>query len=76
EVASHHLNESAKQKIKTILGNQTLAEVSTWMDDIKSDSKYDSLKPWHYVTIPDGMHYSETNMNPDGDVIAGINFVV
>ncbi|RFC53314.1 S1/P1 nuclease [Brumimicrobium aurantiacum] len=76
EVAIHHLNESAKHKIKSILGNQTLAEVSTWMDDIKSDSKYDSLKPWHYVTIPDGMRYSETNKNPQGDVIAGINFVV
>jgi len=76
EVASKHLNESTKNKIQSILGNQTLAEVSNWMDDIKSDKKYDSLRPWHYVTIPDGMKYSETNLNPKGDVIAGINFVV
>lgn len=76
EVASKHLNESTKIKIQSILGNQTLAEVSNWMDDIKSDKKYDSLKPWHYVTIPDGMKYHETNINPKGDVISGINFVV
>lgn len=76
EVASKHLNEATKHKIQSILGNQTLAEVSNWMDDIKSDSKYDSLKPWHYVTIPDGMKYNETNVNPKGDVISGINFVV
>lgn len=76
EVASKHLNEATKNKLQSILGNQTLAEVSNWMDDIKSDEKYDSLKPWHYVTIPDGMKYSETNLNPKGDVISGINFVV
>ncbi|HLW30038.1 MAG TPA: S1/P1 nuclease [Brumimicrobium sp.] len=76
EVASKHLNESTKLKIKKVLGNQTLAEVSNWMDDIKSDTKYDSLKPWHYVTIPDGLKYSETNINPKGDAIVGINFVV
>lgn len=76
EVASMHLNESARLKIKEVLGNKTLAEVSNWMDDIKSDKKYDSLKPWHYVTIPDGLKYSETNINPKGDAIAGINFVI
>lgn len=76
EVASKHLNETAKHKVQGILGNRTLAEVSNWMDEIKSDKKYDSLKPWHYVTIPNGMKYSETNVNPKGDVISGINFVV
>jgi hypothetical protein len=76
EVASKHLNESTKMKIQNILGNQTLAEVSNWMDDIKSDKKYDSLKPWHYVTIPDGLKYNETNINPKGDAIAGIHFVI
>src|SRR5690554_6999173 len=64
EVASKHLNETARHKVQGILGNRTLAEVSNWMDEIKSDKKYDSLKPWHYVTIPNGMKYSETNVNP------------
>src|SRR5690554_4697468 len=67
EVANEHLSEEAKEKLKSILGNKTLAEVSNWMDDIKSDSKYDSLKPWHYVTIPDGLRYQQTNKNPKGD---------
>lgn len=76
EVASQHLNEKAKLRVQNILGNQTLAEVSNWMDDIKSDSKYDSLSAWHYVTIPDNLKYSETNVSPKGDVITGINFVI
>ena len=76
EVASKHLNETTKLKIKSILGNKSLAEVSNWMDDIKSDKSYDSLKTWHYVTIPDGLKYNETNVNPKGDVIKGINFAI
>src|SRR5690554_7624431 len=39
EVASKHLNETARHKVQGILGNRTLAEVSNWMDEIKSDKK-------------------------------------
>lgn len=76
EVASEHLSETAAKKIKELLGHKTLAEVSNWMDDIKSDHAYDSLKPWHYTTIPDGKTYDETTPNPEGDVIQGITFLV
>src|SRR5690554_4572030 len=76
EIASKHLNETAKNKLQAILGHQTLAEISTWMDDIKSDKKYDSLRPWHYVTIPNEMKYDQTNINPKGDAIYGVNYVV
>ena len=41
EVAEKHLNESAKEKVAVILGTMTLAEVSNWMDDIKSNDNYD-----------------------------------
>jgi hypothetical protein len=76
EVASEHLSRKAAKNLKSLLGHKTLAEVSNWMDDIKSDHAYDSLKPWHYTTIPDGQTYDETTPNPDGDVIQGISFLV
>lgn len=76
EVASTHLTDKTAEALKEILGHETLAEVSNWMDDIKSDHAYDSLKPWHYTTIPDGKTYDETTPNPEGDVIQGITFLV
>ena len=76
EVASKHISDKTAEALKELLGHETLAEVSNWMDDIKSDHAYDSLKPWHYTTIPDGMTYGETTPNPDGDVIQGITFLV
>ena len=76
EVAQHHLSPSAEEKVSKVLKGASLAEVSNWMDEVKSDRAYDSLRPWHYVTIPDGMTYETSDINPKGDVIFGIEFVV
>lgn len=76
EVAEQHLNEAAKESVKEILGTMTLAEVSNWMDDIKSDSRYDSLRPWHYTTIPDGQTYADITPSEKGDVVQGIKQMI
>lgn len=72
EIATFHLTKKAQKNISKILINESLAEVSNWMDDIRSDKTRDSLKPWHYVTIPDGETYDSSEKNPKGDVIAAI----
>ena len=71
-IAENHLSKKALKNIKRILGNETLAEVSTYMDFIKSDSKYDHMSPWHYCTIPDGKTYEEAGTPEEGDVIVTI----
>lgn len=45
------------------------------MDDIRSDPKYDYTSDWHWVTIPDGMTYAETEKNPNGDIIKAIQTI-
>ena len=76
EVAQRHLTEMTNLKITKILEGASLAEVSNWMDEIKSNHAYDSLRPWHYVSIPDNGTYETSSKNPDGDVIAGIEFIM
>lgn len=76
EVAEQHLNDAAKEKVAEILGTMTLAEVSNWMDDIKSNDNYDSLRPWHYTTIPDGKTYADVTPSEEGDVVQGIKKMV
>ncbi len=39
EIASHHLTPYAEKGIKQLLGDETMAEASTWADEIKSDRK-------------------------------------
>ncbi|MFM8832136.1 MAG: S1/P1 nuclease [Cytophagales bacterium] len=68
-IAERYLNSKTKKKIKKLLGQQSLAMVSTWMDEIRSDSTYNYTTDWHWVTIENGKTYEESFKNPNGDVI-------
>ncbi|MBW7866906.1 MAG: S1/P1 nuclease [Brumimicrobium sp.] len=78
EVAQQHLNDKAQARINQILGGHPMAEIANWMDDIKSDPNpdWDTLSAYHYVTIPTGLTYEESNKNPRGDVIKGISIAI
>jgi hypothetical protein len=72
EIAESYLSTKAKKNIEKIIENQSLAMVSTFMDEIKSDTNYRHLDPWHYCTIPTGMTYEEAGTPDEGDVVAAI----
>lgn len=76
EVAADYLDRRARRAVDRILGPESLAIASTWMDEIKSDSAYDHTHDWHWVTIPDGMRYEETEKNPNGDLIRTLERLV
>jgi len=75
-VAQEHLNKKAQKKVMQVLQNNSLAEVANWMDDIKSDAAYNHTHDWHWVTIPDGMKYEQTEKNPKGDLLMKIEEIV
>lgn len=75
-IAERHLNKKAAKKVKMILGGQRLSMVSTWMDEIRSDSTYDYTADWHWVTIETGKTYEESPKNPKGDVIATLERLI
>lgn len=52
QIAMDHLNPEVREKVLQALGGEDLAMVSNWMDFVKSESSYDSLKPLHYCTVP------------------------
>ncbi len=75
-IAEHYLNAKAKRKIKQLLGQESLALVSTWMDEIRSDSTRMDMADWHYVTIETGMTYDQTKKNPKGDAIMTLERII
>ncbi len=68
-IAERFLTAKAKKRISAILERESLAMVSTWMDEIRSDSTYNYTTDWHWTTIPDGKHYEDVEANPDGKVV-------
>jgi hypothetical protein len=71
-IAEMYLSKKAKKQLERILKGQSLAMVSTWMDDVRSDSTYDHMTDWHWVTIPEGQTYEQSTKNPNGDIIETI----
>ncbi len=72
EVAEQYLTRKAKKAIAKLLNGQTLAEVSTFGDEIKADRKFREFSPWHYVNYPLDKNYTDVAPSTDGDLVAGI----
>lgn len=75
-VAEKHLTKKAKKALERILQGQSLAMASTWMDDVRSDSTFDYMADWHWVTIQDGETYDQSTKNPNGDIIQTLERVI
>jgi len=74
KIASHYLSSKAKREIKKLLNKQSLAMVSTFADEIKSDKRYNKFYTWHYINMPMEADYDVSKQNPDGDLVSGIEF--
>ncbi|QSS97519.1 S1/P1 nuclease [Psychroflexus sp. ALD_RP9] len=72
EVAEQYLTKRAKRKISKLLDGQSLAVISTYADEIKSNNKFDKFKPWHYANVDFHMTYLESKPSEKGDIVIGI----
>lgn len=68
-IAEQYLNAKARKRVRQLLKQESLAMVSTWMDEIRSDSTYNYTTDWHWTTIPDGGRYEDVESNPDGKAV-------
>ncbi|MCM4173722.1 S1/P1 Nuclease [Arenibacter sp. TNZ] len=72
EVAQKHLSGKANRAIKKLLDGQSLALVSNFSDEIKSDRSFSKFGPWHYVNYPGDKKYTEVTPSVEGDIVQGI----
>lgn len=75
-IAEKYLNKKARKEMQRILKGQSLAIVSTWMDEIRSDSTYNYTADWHWVTVQNDQTYDQSQKNPKGDVIEAIDRLI
>ncbi len=75
-IAQKHLSAKAKKNLAKVLGQESLAEVANWMDEIRSDSTYKDMADWHWVTVETGKTYDQSTKNPKGDVIATLERII
>lgn len=72
QIAENHLKKRVLKKIDKLLDGQSLAFVSTYGDEIKSDKRYNEFYTWHYINMPFDKTYETSEKNPKGDLVTGI----
>ncbi len=80
QIAESYLTPGAKKEVIKILGTQSIAMAGNWADFIRSDTSFNYLSPWHYLSIKGGLSLNEfqTFLKNDTAVNAytKINFLV
>lgn len=71
-LAEDQLTRKAKKAIELLLEGESLAEVSTFADEIRSIPRYRKYSTWHYVNLNKGQDYERSSKNPKGDVVQAI----
>ena len=67
-VAEQHLTQKTKAAVDDLLQGESLAFVSTYGDEIRSNKEFKHFDPWHYVNMPLDKRYGDETPNPKGDV--------
>ncbi|QKJ32804.1 S1/P1 nuclease [Mucilaginibacter mali] len=59
-IATNHLTPAAQAGIRKLIGDTSLADISTWADEVRSaDPAFASTGPWHYINLPAGYNYDQ-----------------
>src|ERR1700747_3030888 len=59
KIAENHLTPKALAGVHDLLGDVSLADVSTWADEVRGKPEYRQTGPWHYINLPLGLNYEE-----------------
>jgi hypothetical protein len=74
-IADENLSGLARANIALLIGNETLAEASTYPDEQRSNPDpfwQKAASPWHYVTVASGIAYKPSMAPPEGDAITAL----
>ncbi|HVU95986.1 MAG TPA: S1/P1 nuclease [Puia sp.] len=66
KIAERHLTPAAAAAVRELLGSETLADVSTWADEVRGKPEYRQTGPWHYVNLPMGLSFAEFQNSVEG----------
>lgn len=64
-IADMHLNQIARSKLNQIMGQESIAEISNWLDWKRDD--WHGASPFHYISMPvDALRYEPSHCANEG----------
>lgn len=76
ELAEERISGKTKAEIELILGEEDIAEASTWADEQRSNPAafwQQEAGPYHYVTVPEGKTYADAGAPAEGDALTALS---
>ena len=58
-IAERHLTPQAKAAVHNLLGSQSMADVSSWADDVLRQPAYKPTFYWHFLNPPKGLNHDQ-----------------
>lgn len=59
KLAANHLTPNAQAAVQDLLGNESLADVASWADEVRGQEEYKKTGSWHFLNLPLGLSYPE-----------------
>lgn len=72
QIAEDNLSNNAANNIHHLTQGKSLAQISTWADDIRSNPNWRHTAPWHYISITDNESWGNVKRNPSGDILRSL----
>lgn len=73
QIAQQNLTPSALKAVLSISNEESLAQISTWADEVRADDQFDWLKPFHFINADAPTFDHETHNHDAADIYNGIN---
>lgn len=70
-IARSQLSDAVIETVNYYLKGMSWEEAACWMDDVKDNSKYEYMKPWHYINIGKDKTYVQTK---DQNIVNKLEF--
>lgn len=75
-IAWRHMTPKAKAAVTKSLDGYSMMYYSTWLDNARNNSDYDTTSTWHYANVDEGFTYETMTKNPKGDVYTATTSLV
>lgn len=66
KIAENNLNIRAKAAVKDLLPDESLTQISSWADQVRSQPEYRYTSSWHFLNLPDGLDYNSFTQTVKG----------
>lgn len=74
QIAQDRLSPEALAAVTQLLGEQSLADVATWADEVRRQEGYEKSGPWHYMNPPaDAEHVRRDQCPEEGCVLWAVD---